>query len=172
VVSPFTDDDVPRNAQLVGKTNQFNLTTRRHPPAALREFAEDPTCVHLTFRLSDRFTDHGLVAVVVAFQRGAALEFDTWLMSCRVIGRSLESTVLQELGRAASERGCTELRGSYIPSPKNDLVRDLFPRLGFELVDEHDGTTQWSYDLSRKPTFVNEFIDIAREENEAVHAGA
>ena len=172
VVSPFTDEDLPRIAQLVGKTNQFNLTTRRHPPAALREFAGDPSCVHLSFRLGDRFTEHGLVAVVIAFEREAVLELDTWLMSCRVIGRSLEATVLQELGRAASERGCTELRGSYIPSAKNDLVRDLFPRLGFELVDERDGTTHWIYDLSRKPPVVNEFIDVAREEKEALGAGA
>ncbi len=105
VVSPFTDDDLPRIAQLVGKTNQFNLTTRRHPAAALRGFAEDPQCVHLSFRLSDRFADHGLIAVLIAFQSEAALEIDTWLMSCRVIGRTLEATVLQELCRAAEERG-------------------------------------------------------------------
>jgi FkbH-like protein len=172
VVSPFTAEDLPRIAQLVGKTNQFNLTTRRHPPAVLREFAEDPTCVHLTFRLGDRFTDHGLVAVVIAFHRGAALELDTWLMSCRVIGRSLEATVLQELCRAAGERGCTELRASYVPSAKNELVRDLFPKLGFEPVDEHDGTTHWIYDLTRKPRVVNEFIDVAREEKGSVHDGA
>jgi FkbH-like protein len=171
VVSPFTEDDLPRIAQLVGKTNQFNLTTRRHSPGTLQQFAADPSCVHLTFRLRDRFTDHGLIAVVIAFQRSGGLEIDTWLMSCRVIGRSLEETTLQELCRAAEARGCSELRGSYVPSAKNDLVRDLYPRLGFEPVGESDGTTDWVYDLARKPAVTNPFIEIAREE-EPVHAGA
>jgi acyl carrier protein len=101
VVSPFTDDDLPRIAQLVGKTNQFNLTTRRHSLPALREFAEDPQCVNLSFRLMDRFADHGLIAVALAFRRETALVLDTWLMSCRVIGRTLEATVLQEVCSAA-----------------------------------------------------------------------
>jgi FkbH-like protein len=171
VISPFTDDDLPRIAQLVGKTNQFNLTTRRHSAAALRAFADDASCVHLSFRLADRFTDHGLVALAIAFQRGAALELDTLLMSCRVIGRSLEATILQELCRAAAERGCSELRGSYVPSPKNELVRDLFPRHGFDLVAESGEVTHWLYDLTGKPAVVNDFIEVVREQ-EAAHAGA
>jgi FkbH-like protein len=171
VVSTFTDDDLPRIAQLVAKTNQFNVSTRRHSAAALRAVAGDPSCVHLSFRLADRFTDHGLVGVVIAFQKGQTLEIDTWLMSCRVIGRSLEATVLQELCRAAAERGSSELRGSYVPSPKNELVRDLFPRLGFELADESDGVTHWAYDLTSKPAVVNDFIEVVREQ-ETVHAGA
>jgi FkbH-like protein len=171
VISSFTDDDLPRIAQLVGKTNQFNLTTRRHSASALRAFADDASCVHLSFRLADRFTDHGLVASAIAFQRGAALELDTLLMSCRVIGRSLEATILQELCRAAAERGCSELRGSYVPSPKNELVRDLFPRHGFDLVAESGEVTHWLYDLTCKPAVVNDFIEVVREQ-EAAHAGA
>jgi FkbH-like protein len=171
VVSPFTDDDLPRIAQLVGKTNQFNLTTRRHSAAALREFMTDPNCVHLSFRLSDRFADQGLVAVAIAFQSGTILTIDTWLMSCRVIGRSLEQTVLQELCRGAAARGCTEMRGSYIPTPKNGLVSDLFERLGFERVADDAESSEWAYDLAAKPQVVNEFIEVERKDP-VIHAPA
>jgi FkbH-like protein len=171
VVCPFTEDDLPRIAQLVGKTNQFNLTTRRHSAAALRELTADPNGVHLSFRLTDRFADQGLVALAIAFQSGTTLSIDTWLMSCRVIGRSLENTVLQELCHAAATRGCAEIRGTYIPTPKNGLVRDLFERLGFEQVSESDGTTDWVYDLAAKPPVENEVIEVERKD-QAVHAPA
>lgn len=171
VVSPFTDDDLPRIAQLVGKTNQFNVTTRRHTLPTLRTFVEDPSCVHLSFRLADRFADHGLIAVAIAFKRETALVLDTWLMSCRVIGRTLEATVLQELCSAAAARGCSTLRGLYIPTAKNDLVRDLFPRLGFEPAGEHDGSTEWVYDLVTQSAVVNPHIEIIHHE-ETVRADA
>jgi FkbH-like protein len=170
VVSPFTDDDLPRVAQLVGKTNQFNLTTRRHSLPEIREFIADPGCVHLSFRLADRFTDHGLIALTIAFVRDDALEIDTWLMSCRVIGRSLENTVLAELCRAASERGATELRGTYIPSAKNGLVSDLYPRLGFEPAGGSQGATTWTYDLVRQGVTENEFIEVVRKGTASVAA--
>lgn len=171
LVSPFTDEDFPRIAQLVAKTNQFNLTTRRHSPAALREFMDNANCVHLSFRLTDRFAGQGLIALLIARQEGNALVIDTWLMSCRVIGRSLENTVLQELCRAAATRGCTEIRGTYIPTAKNELVSELFQRLGFELVGERGGETDWVYDLSAKPPVTNEFIEVERRD-EAIHAPA
>ena len=172
VVSPFTDDDLPRIAQLVGKTNQFNLTTRRHSLPRSREFTEDPACVHLSFRLGDRFTDHGLIAVVIAFEREDALDVDTWLMSCRVIGRSLEATVLQELCRAAAERGCSELRGSYVPTAKNELVRELFPRLGFELVAEKDGDDRLGVRPDAEAGRHRTSSSRSRVTEDAIHAGA
>ena len=166
-VSPFTDSDLPRIAQLVGKTNQFNLTTRRHSASALEAFARDPECVHLSFRLSDRFTDHGLIAVVAAFEGDDVLDVDTWLMSCRVIGRTLEETVLQELCGAALARACSAVEGTYVPSPKNELVRDLFPRLGFQPLDESEGTTRWRYDVAKNGAVVNDFIATTRADDAA-----
>jgi FkbH-like protein len=166
VVSPFTEADMPRIAQLVGKTNQFNLTTRRHSAAALEAFARDPSCVHLTFRLADRFADHGLVALAIGFARDGVLDVDTWLMSCRVIGRTLEATVLQELAHAATAHGCGAIEGTYLPSAKNDLVRDLYQRLGFERVDD----ARWRYELGGGAP-ENEFVEIVRAE-EGVRAGA
>ncbi len=109
--------------------------------------------------------------MLIAFARDGVLEIDTWLMSCRVIGRSLEETALQELCRAAAERGCTEIRGWYVPTAKNGLVRELFQRLGFEQVGESGDATEWAYDLTTKPAVTNPYIDVAHEE-EPIRAGA
>ncbi len=143
VISPFIDVDVARIAQLIGKTNQFNLTTRRRGPGELQAIVADDRYVHLSLRLRDRFTDHGLVAVVIAELDGATLDIDTWLMSCRVIGRGVEQAMLAAIARSASDRGCTTLRGTFVPSGKNGLVQDHYPSLGFTLVAERDAATVW-----------------------------
>ncbi len=145
-IAPVGPDNLVRVAQLVGKTNQFNLTSRRRTEAELQEFASEPEVLALTVRLRDRFADHGLVGVVLARQDGPALEIDTWLMSCRVIGRTLENAVLGVLVEQARLRGCSAIRGTYVPTAKNSLVADLYLRLGFEPEGEPDptGATHWS----------------------------
>ena len=160
-VTPFAEMDLPRIAQLVAKTNQFNLTGRRHGLAALRAFAADPRCVHLALRLRDRFDDHGLVSVLIAIAEGEALDIDTWLMSCRVIGRTVEAEMLAQASRRALELGCTRLRGTYVPTAKNAMVGDLYPRLGFAPAGERDGTTFWTYDLTARGPVENGFIEVA-----------
>lgn len=157
-VAPFDDVNLPRIAQLVGKTNQFNLTGRRRDAAELRILVESPKVVHLYLRLRDRFADHGLVSVLIAERNGEALEIDTWLMSCRVIGRTVENELLSQLCERAMELGCSKLRGVYIPSEKNGVVRDLYSKLGFELVGEDSGTTSWEYDIARSGRVSSDFI--------------
>ena len=131
-VRPFVDVDVPRLAQLINKSNQFNLTTRRRTEAEVRELAANPDYICLSLRLADKFGDHGLVSIVVGRADGAVLELDTWLMSCRVLKRQVEDTLLNEVARLAQARGCRELLGVYRETAKNGMVRDLYPRMGFE----------------------------------------
>jgi FkbH-like protein len=126
--------DLDRVVQLLGKTNQFNLTTRRHGTETVRGWMEDPRAVPLTLRLVDKFGDHGLVAVVLGVPEGDALRIDTWLMSCRVIGRTLEHYTLAQVAEAARAAGYTRLVGEYLPTAKNEQVADLYERLGFEPV--------------------------------------
>jgi len=167
-ISPFTSANLPRVAQLVGKTNQFNLTTRRHSAATLASFVADDACVHRTFTLADKFTHHGLVGLVIAFAKGETLEVDTWLMSCRVIGRTLEQTVLDELVDCARERCCTTIIGTYEPTQKNALVADLYAKLGFTPLSQDAERRRWSYDVAAHGTR-NEFIEVetAQEDNDA-----
>lgn len=159
----FNETNLPRVAQLVGKTNQFNLTTRRHTAATLEAFAADPRCVHLAVKLADRFADHGLIAVAIAFQEDEVLRVDSWLMSCRVIGRTLEQTVFDELVRAARTRGCRTIEGLYVATPKNQLVQGLYERLGFVRVDGDHTATRWVYELGSREPSNNEFIAVTRE---------
>ena len=163
VVAPFDDLHLPRITQLIGKTNQFNVTTRRHSADEVRRFAEDAGHVTLYLELRDRLAEHGLVAVAIAEERDDALDLDTLLMSCRVIGRTVEEHLLMHLCRAASERGLTKLRGTFVPTAKNHLVRDLFERFGFTQIEAgEDGTTRWEYDIEAQGPITNDFIEETR----------
>jgi FkbH-like protein len=135
-ISEFTKLDVPRLSQLINKSNQFNLTTRRRSEADLLGLMEEPDVVGFSFRLKDRFGDHGLISIVIARKSGAVMTIDTWLMSCRVLKRQVEEEVLNELARLAQKRGCALLEGVYLPTAKNEMVRDFYRRMGFALTQE------------------------------------
>jgi FkbH-like protein len=141
---PIDAANMSRVVQLINKTNQFNLTTRRRERAEVEMLIGQPDIEHFWVRLRDRFADHGLIAVVIARVDGNCLTIDTFLMSCRVIGRGLEELIRDELTERATRRNCTELLGCYIPTSRNELVADLFPRLGFTQRDRRDdGSTTW-----------------------------
>ncbi|MFI5348079.1 MAG: HAD-IIIC family phosphatase [Elusimicrobiota bacterium] len=135
--SPFQEADVARLAQLINKTNQFNLTTRRTTEAEVRALASDPAAWTLSVRLADRLGDYGLISAVVARKKGDAFEIENWLMSCRVLGRDVEKLVYNRLVEAARAAGAKSLVGRYVPTAKNGLVKDLFRGLGFSA--ESDG---------------------------------
>ena len=107
----------------------------------------DPAKFTLQLRLKDKFGDNGIISVII-FDKGAeAWSCDTWLMSCRVLGRGVEQAVLNEVVAAARAGRATTLQATYIPTKKNGLARDLFARLSFTKVgDEPDGTTHWELD--------------------------
>jgi FkbH-like protein len=127
--------DIPRVAQLEVKTNQFNVTTRRYSEAAIRDFLARNNAIVLAFRLADRLGDHGLVSTLIALQEDDTLRIDSWLMSCRVFSRSAEQFILRGLIELAQQRGATRLAGEYLPTPKNDVVADLYDRMGFTRTD-------------------------------------
>ncbi len=131
-IKEFNRIDLPRIAQLINKSNQFNLTTRRRTEAEIDALVSDQDYSCFSMRLADRFGDHGLIAVVVGKKNGDnVFEIDTWLMSCRVLKRQVEEQVLNEIARIAAERGGSRIKGIYLPTAKNGMVSDLYPRLGF-----------------------------------------
>ncbi len=139
-----------RVAQLINKSNQFNLTTRRYSEAEVAALEGDPAVHLFQVRLSDRFGDNGIISVVIAHREGDQWEIGTWLMSCRVLGRRVESAVLTHLVAAAQRDGAALLVGRYIPTAKNKLVVEHYAKLGFEQAgSKADGTTIWTLDLSR-----------------------
>ncbi len=120
-----------RLSQLTKKTNQFNLTTRRYDEQQVRGFMDDANTLVLDFSLADTFGDSGIVGLAIWRQQGARAELDTFLMSCRVIGRLAESAFLEAGLRLLAARGVAEVVADYIPTAKNDLVREFLPQHRF-----------------------------------------
>ncbi len=123
---------LPRVAQLINKTNQFNLTTRRYTEDQVAAMASSPDWWCRWFRLADRFGDHGLIGVLLARKGPSEWRVNTWLMSCRVLGRQMEDFMCACLLSAAQQGGTNSVIGEYIPSEKNAVVSGLYSRLGFE----------------------------------------
>jgi FkbH-like protein len=142
-VGPVDEINLDRVVQLINKTNQFNLTTRRRNRQEVVSLLMRADVDMFQVRLRDCFADHGIVAVAIGFHRDSSMEIDTLLMSCRVIGRDLERLILNEISARAKECGCTEILGTYIPTDRNALVADLYPRMGFEPVESDGQSGFW-----------------------------
>jgi FkbH-like protein len=143
-IAPFDDSGRKRIAQLISKSNQFNLTTRRYSEAEIAALQSKPDAMTIQARLEDIFGDNGMISVVICRQAGQCWEVDSWIMSCRVLGRRVEEAILQYLVEQARLRGITEIIGRYIPTARNGLVRDHFSKLGFTRIDaQPSGETTW-----------------------------
>ncbi len=148
-IRPFDATGRARIAQLINKSNQYNLTTRRYTEAEVAMVEADPACFACQVRLADRFGDNGMISVVIFRKAGPEWHCDTWLMSCRVLKRRVEEAVLAHVVAAARAAGATALTGNYIPSAKNAMVADHFARLGFALQGGGaGGQTDWRLDLA------------------------
>jgi FkbH-like protein len=131
------EKNLVRVTQLTNKTNQFNLTTRRYTEAQVQRLVTDPECWSRAFHLADRMGDYGLIGVIFCRSCGAGRwEIDTWLMSCRVLGRQMEKFMFDRLIEAAQSRDISEIVGVYRPTAKNGLVKDHYEKLGFEKIRE------------------------------------
>jgi FkbH-like protein len=147
-VGDFSAVDAPRLAQLINRSNQFNLTTRRRTESEVLALIGCPDTICFSVRLKDRFVDHGLISIVIGRVEGGAVEIDTWLMSCRVLKRQVEDLALNELARKAKARGCVRLQGIFLPTPKNDMVRDFYPRMGFQSLSLTTDRGEYTLDLN------------------------
>jgi FkbH-like protein len=142
---PFDAIGRARIVQLINKSNQYNLTTRRYTDPEVTEAENDPAVFTLQVRLADIFSDNGMISVIICRQHGTGVwDIDTWLMSCRVLGRKVEQVVLREILKHARESGIHKLTGSYLPTDRNKLVIDHYAKLGFAKVNEEaSGVTRW-----------------------------
>ncbi|HET6247151.1 MAG TPA: HAD-IIIC family phosphatase [Tepidisphaeraceae bacterium] len=144
-IEPITPGTLSRAAQLTQKTNQFNLTTRRYSEAQMAALAQGSG---FTLRLSDRFGDNGIVGVAILRGEGDVREIDTFLLSCRVIGRTVETAFLSALAGAAKKAGATRLAGWFVPTKKNAPAAGFYARHGFSQTAEKEGSTYWELDLT------------------------
>jgi FkbH-like protein len=120
-----------RIVQLINKTNQFNLTTRRYSEDEVLAVMSDPRAITLQLRLIDRLGDNGIIAILIARPKARDLVIDTWLMSCRVLGRKIEQATLNVVMEEAARLDAQRVVGAFVPSPKNQIVKDHYKNLDF-----------------------------------------
>ena len=148
--APMDRTSLARSAQLTQKTNQFNLTTIRFSESDLAERSTDPDWLLTTVNVRDRYGDNGIVGFMMARFDSEALDIETFLLSCRVIGRTVETAMLAFLCQQASRRGIQLLRGRVVPTAKNAPSRDLFLKHAFQKAEgKESGETVWTFDLSK-----------------------
>lgn len=160
VPSRICDSNLERVTQLVNKTNQFNLTTRRYDFDTLARLAElEPTFAYC-YRVSDRLGDSGITGVLIAIPDGTGYRVDTWCLSCRVMGRTIEQGMFAHLAGWLRAHAVPRVTGEYRATPKNIVVANLYPDLGFTRVGEGTGgTALFSLDLAR-PFVAKSFADL------------
>ena len=149
VVSGFNKFNTPRVAQLSQRSNQFNLRTVRYTEADIEALGQDPDVIDLSFTLEDKFGDNGLIAVIIMKKQDEETLFiDTWFMSCRVLKRGMEDFTLNTIVEAAREKGYKRIIGEYLPTPKNKMVENHYPSLGFQKL-EGTPTAQYVLDVEQ-----------------------
>jgi FkbH-like protein len=160
-ISRVSHDSVPRVVQLIQKTNQFNLTTRRHSAMQISEFAADPQFDVYTARVIDRFGDNGIVGVCITRRDRDICEIDTLLLSCRVIGRTVEDAILHFLVEESRSRGISRIQGWFCPTRKNKPAESFYPSRGFQLADQTEAGTLWTLDLQERAVHCPPWIQLA-----------
>lgn len=148
VIETVRPETVARVAQLTQKTNQFNLTTRRCTEQQIEAEARDPACRVYVVRVKDRLGDNGIVGVAQTRDHDRRCEIGNLLLSCRVIGRTVETAMLARIAADARERGNATLAGWFVPTAKNAPARSFFEAHGFTVASEGSGGTHWERSLA------------------------
>ena len=163
-VKEVSDFDTPRVVQLIGKTNQFNLTTRRYTDADVETFRKSKDVAVYSMAVQDKFGDEGVVGVAIVRKKGSDWLIDSLLMSCRVIGRSVETALLAKIVADARKVKAERIIGEYIPTKKNLPATDLYERHGFGLLTKsEENMTTWVLNMKEQTIDVPEWIDLIEE---------
>jgi FkbH-like protein len=150
IVESINDSNIDRSVQLINKTNQFNLTTKRYQKSEILKIIKDKSWSTFALRLKDDFGDNGLISVVLTQKNGEKLAIDTWLMSCRVLNRNVEEFMMSKIYKMAKENKIKTIEGYYWPTKKNKMVKDLFSKFGFEKQNESENeSVSWAFDLNK-----------------------
>jgi FkbH-like protein len=146
-VQRFDQTRIARISQLIQRSNQFNLTTHRYNEAECEAMMRDEaSAIPLWASLSDRYGDHGLISIVILRLHPGEIEITDWLMSCRVLARGVEHFLMTRVVDLARQNAAKLIRGEYIPTAKNAMVKEFYAQFGFQMVSEKDGRSQWHLD--------------------------
>ena len=153
------NNTIGRVAQLTQRTNQFNMTTRRYTEEDIRRMEEEGYKIYW-MRLEDKFGDNGIVGVIIIGYEGNKARIDTFLMSCRVIGRKAEDAFIWYVEEEMMKEGIEEIEAEYIPTKKNTLVKEKYEELGYKLVEEKEGGKYYRKKLPEEHLNKPKWIEI------------
>ena len=144
-IQPFLPAYFERITQLINKTNQFNLTTKRSSYSDVVHYHESKDFIDLYGRLTDKFGDNGLISVIVGELKSEESHIVLWLMSCRVFKRDFELAIFDKFVVECQLRKIKRIIGYYSPTKKNNIVENLYSNLGFEFSHTVEDTTVWVF---------------------------
>ena len=149
ICTPFDATGRARIVQLISKSNQFNLTTKRYSEVDIKNIEEDSNYFTRQIRLTDALGDNGMISVIICKKNAAIWEIDTWLMSCRVLGRRVEEAALLDMVSNAKKSYATKLVGTYCPTARNIIVKSHYSKLGFTKISCDHRSETWELDLAK-----------------------
>ena len=167
-IRPVDQFAFSRVLDLIQKTNQFNLTTRRHSAGELKEMLADPKWDAFYIRVADRFGDNGIVGAAVSRIQNGTAYLDTFLLSCRIIGRNVETAFLSFLVDWFKARGANVIEGEFIPTAKNSPAAEFFAGHGFKPAGANSTGSSWRLSLAEASFEWPDYIQMAEEMKEKV----
>lgn len=159
-IAALSKATLPRIAQLTNKTNQFNLTTHRYTEQQISELIQSSGWHCFSLQVKDRFGDNGLVGVALTHCRNGIYEIDTLLMSCRVIGRTVETAFLSFLTDHARRLNAEIVQGWFLPTKKNAPARDFYSEHGFQVLQQNGEGTLWGLNLAQSSLACPEWVRL------------
>jgi FkbH-like protein len=154
-VTPTT---LARIAQLTQKTNQLNMTTKRYTESEVQAMTRDPAWNLFGIKIVDKFGDNGIVGAVFLKVVGDTIDIDTFLLSCRVIGRTVETVMMSHVCDIGVAAGCTKINGWFLPTKKNEPAAKIYPNGGFTKIRENESGSLWQLslrgELIKKPEWI------------------
>ncbi|MGM9821683.1 MAG: HAD-IIIC family phosphatase [Muribaculaceae bacterium] len=157
-IIPADGFNIPRIAQMTQKTNQFNLTTRRYTDADIEDFVKRGYLVYC-ISVRDKFGDNGITGAIILNKEGKTAEVDTLLLSCRILGKGIETAFVKTVLNMLSDKGISTVSAKYIPTAKNSQVSDFYDRIGFIVTYESDGVKSYTFQLS-EPLKIDDYYKI------------
>jgi len=152
--------NIPRISQMTQKTNQFNMTTRRYLEEDIKKFSESDNFLVASIKVEDKFGDNGITGTAIVEKEDDKWRIDTFLLSCRVIGRRIEETLLAYILKEAKKEDVKVLIGDFISTKKNAPARDFYKNQGFKLTNETENRQNWEFDIAKEYPYPD-FIEVA-----------
>ncbi|MFJ7699424.1 HAD-IIIC family phosphatase [Lysinibacillus fusiformis] len=159
-IQQINEENLQRVVQLINKTNQFNLTTKRYTLEDIKQFLTIDHNLSLCFKLKDKFGDNGIVSVLMASVFEETLDIKLWVMSCRVFKRDLEKAIFDEIINWCYKENISKLRGTYYPTPKNKIVENLYSELGFKIIEDNEEYKVWEYFIEENYERKNTVMEV------------